>query len=66
MKPEIRTNAGIVRPGNHIRIISLEDPYDQTYNGKSGFVEFIDDMGQIHGTWGGLAIIPQWDTIEII
>lgn len=66
MKPSVMTNAGLVKPGTHIRIVSLDDPYDSTYPGKTGFVEHIDDMGQMHGTWGGLAIIPEEDTIEII
>lgn len=66
MKSEIMTNAGIIRPGAHIRIISLDDPYDSSYNGRTGFVKFIDDAGQLHGTWGGLAIIPKQDTIEVV
>lgn len=66
MKQSVETNAGLVRPGAHIRIVQLDDPYDSTYPGKTGFVEFIDDIGQLHGTWGGLAIIPEVDQIEII
>ena len=27
------------------------------YSGKVGIVEYIDDFGQIHGTWGGCALI---------
>lgn len=60
------TNAGTIVPGTIIRIVSLYDPYDQSYPGKEGVVKHIDDMGQLHGTWGELAIIPGEDEIEII
>ena len=33
---------------------------------KLGEVTIIDGMGQLHGTWGGLAIIPEEDTFEVI
>lgn len=52
--------------GDRIRIIRLDDPYDKTYPGRTGTVEMIDSMGQLHGTWGGLAVIPEVDTYEII
>jgi len=26
--------------------------------GKSGVVTYVGDMGDIHGTWGGLGILP--------
>ncbi len=29
------------------------------YTGKTGEVVHFDDMGQIHGTWGGLALQPR-------
>ena len=66
MKPSAVTNAGTVVPGTRIRILSLNDPYDKTYPGREGTVEYIDDRNQLHGTWGGLAIIPEEDKIEII
>jgi hypothetical protein len=50
--------------GKKIRIINMLN--EQNYAGKIGVVTHIDDMGQIHGTWGGLAIIPEVDTFEII
>jgi len=52
--------------GKKIRIISLSDPWDSTYPGREGIVEFVDDMGQLHGTWGGLAVIPGEDSFEVI
>ena len=36
------------------------------YTGKIGQVESTDDRGQIHGTWGGCALIPGVDSFEII
>ena len=39
---------------------------EPNYNGKMGRVEFIDDMGQIHGTWGGCALIPDEDKFIVV
>ena len=39
---------------------------ESNYNGRSGYVTHIDDAGQIHGTWGGLALIADEDEFEII
>jgi len=50
--------------GDKIRIINMLD--EPQYKGKEGIVEFVDDIGQIHGTWGGCAIIPENDEFEII
>ena len=36
------------------------------YNGKFGYVDHIDDAGQLWGTWGGCAIIPGTDFYKII
>ena len=44
--------------------VEIEDLYSPTYN--SGYVESVDDAGQLHGTWGGLAAIPGVDYIKII
>lgn len=53
-----------VKPGDKIRIIDMAgEPH---YAGRTGEVEYIDDMGQIHGTWGGCALIPEEDTYELI
>lgn len=54
-----------VKEGDKIRIIHLEGE-DNSYDGKEGTVERIDSIGQLHGTWGGLAIIPGVDDFEII
>lgn len=55
-----------VNVGDTIRITKLDDNYDNSYPGREGKVESIDDMGQLHGTWGGLAVIPEVDEFEII
>lgn len=51
--------------GDKIRIIHLRDE-DSRYDGKEGTIEFIDSLGQLHGTWGGLAVIPEVDRFVII
>ena len=50
--------------GDTIRIINMEG--EPQYTGKIGTVDLIDDIGQIHGTWGGCAIQPEHDTYEIL
>lgn len=79
MKESINTNAGKIKPGTVIRIIRLNDSTTPSpafpdgidhqahaYNGKTGTVDHIDDHGQIHGTWGGLAVIPGVDEFVIL
>lgn len=51
--------------GNTIKIIHLNGE-DSTYDGKTGIITHIDGMGQLHGTWGGLAVIPEEDSFEVI
>ena len=51
-----------VKVGDTIRIIEMNG--EPQYTGKVGVVEHIDSMGQIHGTWGGCAIIPELDKFE--
>lgn len=50
--------------GDKIKIIYMEG--EPQYTGKEGEVIFIDSIGQIHGTWGGCALIPNVDEFEII
>ena len=59
-----------VKIGDTIRIIRMNDDggkdlQARLYNGRSGVVEHIDSIGQLHGTWGGLAVIPGVDEIEV-
>lgn len=56
----------MVKVGDTIRINFMDDPYAMGYAGKTGKVTHIDDMGQIHGTWGGCALIPGVDSFEVI
>lgn len=59
--------------GDTIRIVCLaddkytgkSDPSSDEYRGKTGEVQYIDDTGALHGTWGGLAILPE-DTYVVI
>ena len=53
-----------VNIGDTIKIISMKD--EPHYTNRVGVVTHIDDAGQIHGTWGGCAIIPGLDTFVII
>lgn len=55
----------MVKVGDKIRIIHLSGE-DGRYDGREGIVEWIDGIGQLHGTWGGLAIIPEEDEFEIL
>ena len=50
-----------IKIGDRIRIIHLEGE-DDHYDGREGVVEMIDSLGQLHGTWGGLAVIPEADS----
>jgi hypothetical protein len=50
--------------GDKIRIIKMNG--EDNYNGREGIIEYIDSINQLHGTWGGLAIIPEEDVIEVI
>lgn len=53
-----------IKIGDIILIISMQG--EPNYTGKTGVVIRIDSLGQLHGTWGGLAIIPEEDTFQII
>ena len=53
-----------VKVGDLIKIIKIEGEPD--YSNRIGIVTSIDGIGQLHGTWGGWAIIPEKDTYEII
>ena len=53
-----------VRVGDTIRIISMDG--EPQYAEKTGIVRNIDDAGQIHGSWGGCALIPGLDQFEVI
>lgn len=50
--------------GKTVRIIYMEG--EPQYSGREGVVLRIDDTGQLHGSWGGCAIIPDVDSFEIV
>lgn len=48
-----------------IRIDHMEG--EPQYTGKTGVVTHIDDANQIHGTWGGCAVCPDYgDSFTVI
>lgn len=49
--------------GKQVHVV-INDPY--RFIDEIGTVTTVDDAGQLHGTWGGLAAIPGEDTIELI
>jgi hypothetical protein len=53
-----------LNPGDQIRIIQMTG--EPQYDNVIGTVTCIDDAGQIHGTWGGCAVIPSVDIFEKI
>lgn len=53
-----------VKVGDKVHIIHMEG--EPEYENRSGVVELIDDAGQIHGTWGSCALIPEVDIFEVI
>lgn len=50
--------------GKTLKIIYMEG--EPQYTGRTGVVKSIDDMGQIHGSWGWCALIPGTDEWEVI
>ena len=52
-----------VKVGDEIKIIKMEG--EPNYTGRQGIIEYIDGAGQLHGDWGGLAVILEKDIIEL-
>jgi hypothetical protein len=53
-----------VKIGDTIKIIKMDG--EPQYTNREGVVTHIDDAGQIHGTWGGCAIVPEIDDFIIL
>lgn len=58
----MNTNSKYV--GKKIEILSMDG--EPRYSGRIGTVTSEDDIGQLHGTWGGLAVLPGVDSFRII
>lgn len=50
--------------GMKIRIDYMDG--EPNYSGRTGVIRSIDDLGQLHGSWGGLAVIPGTDEFTIL
>jgi hypothetical protein len=53
-----------IKVGKKVKIISMKD--EPNYTGRIGVIEHIDDIGQLHGSWGGCALIPGIDKYEVL
>ena len=54
----------MIKVGDKIRIVYVDG--ESEYLGKVGIVEHIDDIGQIHGSWGRCALIAGVDQYEVV
>lgn len=52
-----------INKGDKIRIIEMVG--EPEYSGREGVVRHVDSLGQIHGTWGGCALVPGVDRFEV-
>lgn len=59
-----------VERGMKLKLLSpIEDPFSPKNVGDVMTVEYVDDIGQIHGSWksgGSLAIIPENDNFTVV
>lgn len=39
---------------------------EPNYSGRIGIIKMVDDIGQLHGSLGGCAVIPDEDSYRII
>lgn len=54
----------MAKVGDKIEIIYMKG--EPQYTGKIGEITSIDDIGQLHGTWGGCAVIPGEDSYRVV
>lgn len=54
----------MVKVGDFIKIVVMAG--EPQYSGRTGVVRTIDDRGQLHGSWGSLAVQPENDEFEIL
>lgn len=50
--------------GKTIRIDNMSG--EPSYCGRVGVVRYVDDIGQLHGSWGGLAVIVGEDSFSVL
>ena len=51
--------------GMKILIIHVVDDIVD-YSGRVGVITHIDDIGQLHGTWGGIGLLPELDDFIVV
>lgn len=49
--------------GHRVKIYNMQD--EPSYTNKEGVITSVDDIGQLHGTWGGCALVPELDEFQI-
>ena len=54
----------MIKIGDKIHITRMNN--EPRYKDREGEVTYVDDKGQIHGTWGGCALVPGVDEFEKI
>lgn len=57
------------KPGQRIKLLHMEDPYDPVPSGTEGEISAIDDAGQLHMKWDNgrsLALVPGVDSFVLI
>lgn len=54
----------MAKVGDKIKILYMKGEPD--YEDREGVITHIDSIGQLHGTWGSLAVIPYTDKYTII
>ena len=64
MKQEIVVNDITFKIGDDVFIEEMKG--EPIYKQKTGKILSIDDLGQIHGTWGGCALVPDIDKFRKI
>ena len=52
------------KEGDTIKILSMCS--DSSYDDRTGIVKMIDDLGQLHGTWGESAVNPEIDNYFVL
>lgn len=61
--PNCERMVSMAKVGDTIKIIDMAgEPH---YCGRVGVVTHIDSTGQLHGTWGGLAVVPGTDSFVV-